>query len=463
MASEITTQDKMEDHALEQVPLEERQNWLKLSWNTAGIVTTLIQLFFGALLTFVAGLKIALICGVIVTLTGGTLGALVGHLAYKTGLSSTVMARYFGFGIKGSVVASFIFAFMIIGFLALENALLYKGFLFAFNLEDNLNNAIIIYGTLTFVWVFLTAYGFELITKISSFTLVAFVILLVYITYTVVSQYAIDVNFLDIPPLLPPEVLQSMNASTDTGKYIFGINLLIGSAGALALVDADMGRYAKSTKDIAIAAYLGNAAMSILMLFLGGIMMYAGNQVLVDFYVQGGMDVQAAHQRALSPDGVTAAFIFFGGFSGTILMILAQGKAQVLNTYSASLSLSNLFDALGSWKPGRLTFVISANIIALMMLYGNILSYVNSWITILGVLTTTLAGIMISDYFYIKKCKFDEDDIKNVKQFNLAGIITTIVASVSAHFYLVEISPIEFLSSLVISLVLYPILYRVFN
>ncbi|MEB3103567.1 hypothetical protein [Ferviditalea candida] len=39
---------------------------------------------------------------------------------------------------KGSAIASVIFGFMILGFLALENALLYKGFLFCFQLNDTL-------------------------------------------------------------------------------------------------------------------------------------------------------------------------------------------------------------------------------------------------------------------------------------------------------------------------------------
>ncbi|MEO8806949.1 MAG: hypothetical protein ABI433_12775 [Burkholderiaceae bacterium] len=53
--NDTSLQQKIVDHALESVPRDARQNWLTLSWNTAGIVTTLVQLFFGALVTFVAG------------------------------------------------------------------------------------------------------------------------------------------------------------------------------------------------------------------------------------------------------------------------------------------------------------------------------------------------------------------------------------------------------------------------
>lgn len=44
MSASLT--DKMEDHALESVPEADRIGWLKISWNTAGLVTTLVMLFF---------------------------------------------------------------------------------------------------------------------------------------------------------------------------------------------------------------------------------------------------------------------------------------------------------------------------------------------------------------------------------------------------------------------------------
>jgi len=66
--------EMIEDHALERVPDSHRQGWLALSWNTAGIVTTLVQIFFGALVTFVAGFRIALAAGILVTMMGALLG-----------------------------------------------------------------------------------------------------------------------------------------------------------------------------------------------------------------------------------------------------------------------------------------------------------------------------------------------------------------------------------------------------
>jgi len=454
-------QSVIEDHALESVPESERQGWLRLSWNTAGIVTTLIQLFFGALVTFAAGIKIGILAGLIVTIIGGGLGWAVGHIAYRSGLSSTVMSRMYGFGNKGSVIASAIYGFMILGFLALENALLYKGFLFFFEMEDTAFSKVIIYGLLTIIWILITTFGFKLVAKVSSITLVAFLAVLLYMVFDVIASSGQSwSSVLSFGAQFPPEALAAMGADSDSGKLIFAINVLIGSAGALALVDADYGRYARRSKDIGIAAFLGNIAMDILMVTIGGIVMFAGMSKITNYYITvKGMDAATAAQTALqSPDSIAAAFIIFGGVIGFILMLLAQGKAQVLNTYSGSLALSNLF-ATFDWKPGRFVFVVLANIIGLFMLYGQILALVNAWITVLGVITTCFAGIMIADYFLVRPKLGHQDTAKfGAEEVNWAGVVSTIIGVVLAHYVLREWIPIEFFTSLIVSCVVYPIL-----
>lgn len=451
-------QQRIEDHALDSVPDADRRSWLTLSWNTAGIVTTLVQLFFGALVTYVAGLKLALLAGALVTLVGGLLGWLIGHVAYRSGLSSTVMARRFGFGTRGSALASLIFAFMIIGFLALENALLYKGLLFAFGLPDTMTWRVVIYGGLTLAWIALTAFGFEWVSRVSSWTLVAFLALLVWMTAGVMGQAGLTWSAaLDIGTQWPAQVLQGMGAQTELGKFIFAVNVLIGSAGALALVDADLGRYARSSWDIGAAAFIGNLCMDVLMLAIGGVIMVAGAPLLVTFYQQHqGMSLEAAQQAVLaSPDAVAAAFIVFGGALGALLMLLAQAKAQVLNTYSASLSLGNLSDALAGWRPGRLLWVVLANVIGLVMLHGELLALVNAWITWLGVLTTCFAGVIVADYFLLGgRHRADPQE----EAVNWAGVITTLVAAWAATGPLAPHMPVLFCSALVVTLVLYPVL-----
>jgi hypothetical protein len=210
---------KMEDHALEPVPESERQNWLSLSWNTAGIVTTLIQLFLGALVAFVAGIQIAILSGLFVVIVGFAMGWGVGHIGHKKGCSSTMISRTYGLGIKGSILASAIFGFMIIGFLAIENALLYKGFLFFFELPDTLGNQVLIYGLMTIAWILLTAFGFELVAKVSSVTLIAFLMVLLWMVVDIIARSGQSfAEALSFGTQLPPEAIAAMGIDSTAQK-----------------------------------------------------------------------------------------------------------------------------------------------------------------------------------------------------------------------------------------------------
>jgi cytosine permease len=168
--------------------------------------------------------------------------------------------------------------------------------------------------------------------------------------------------------------LVNMGIRSSTDKFIFALNLLVGPACALALNTADFGRFGKS--------------------IIGGIIMKSAAPSMAAYFADmAGVPAEAARQQVLkSPDSIAATFMVFGGAIGFLLMILAQAKAQVLNNYSSSLCLANLFDALFRWRPGRLTFVILANVIALALLYGEILHFVEGWIKLMGVLLSALAA-----------------------------------------------------------------------
>jgi cytosine permease len=452
----------IEDHALEAVPRGDRHSWLKISWNTVGIVTTLVQIFVGALITFVAGMKIGMIAGVFVALVGGALGWGIGHIGHRCGLASGMLARLFGFGVRGSMITSSILGFMLIGFIAAENVLLYKGFLFYFGIEDTMTSRITIYGALALAWVLLTAYGFEAVSRVSSLMLIGFLGVLLYMTAAIfIGSGQTWREVVAFSTQMPPAVLERLGATTDAGKLIFCINVLAGSAGALALIDADLGRYARSSLDIGIAAFLGTFALDVFMIFIGAIIMYAGMPALTEYYVSvAGLSREQAVEVALaSPDRIAAAFIVFGGVAGAALMVAAQSKAQVVNTYSSSLSLANFFDAVFSWRPGRLWFVIAANALSLLFLYGEILIWFDSFLIILGILTMTFAGIMLADYFLVRPWLGRTDiDRHGAEPVNWAGVGSIPLAFVLAHYVLDDVVPIEILTALAVSLLVYPLL-----
>ncbi len=450
---------KMEDHALERVPDGVRETWLKITWNTVGLVTTLVIMFFGAVVCFVAGVKIALLAGIISFSVGSTLGWALARITVETGLSNTLITRKYGLGIRGSALASVIFGFLIVGFLAVENGLLYRGFLFFFEMDDSWSARILIYGSMTVTWILLTAFGFMVVTRTSSLMITGFLIVLVWMIFVVLTKADGSLaGGLLFDSQMDAGTLLNMGIQTRTDKFIFALNLLVGPACALALNTADFGRFGKSTGHVAAAAMIAIFFQSLLMMIIGGIILKSAAPSMVAYFTDvAGMSADVARQQVLkSPDSIAATFIVFGGSIGFLLMILAQAKAQVLNNYSSSLCIANLFDALLRWRPGRLTFVILANVIALALLYGEILHFVEEWIKLMGVLLSALATTIISDYYFVApRLRFSATELESV---NWAGVIAMLFAVFCAHWLLGPYQPIEVFTSIACVAVVYPTL-----
>ena len=140
-------------------------------------------------------------------------------------------------------------------------------------------------------------------------------------------------------------------------------------------------------------------------------------------------------------------------------MVAANSKAQVINTYSSSLALSNFFDVTFSWRPGRIVFVVGANITALFFLSGEFLVWFKSFLVILGTLTTSIATVIAADYFIVRKIKGSQQHNENEAElWNWAGILAVGLSFVLAHFALVDLIKIEVLTAMATVLVVYPLL-----
>jgi len=249
-----------------------------------------------------------------------------------------------------------------------------------------------------------------------------------------------------------------MGIHSDRDKFVFALNLLVGPACALALNTADFGRFGKSTGHVAAAAMIAIFFQSLVMMAVGGVLMKAAAPAMMQYFTEvAGLPAETARQQVLrSPDSIAATFMVFGGVTGFLLMILAQAKAQVLNTYSSSLCLANLGDALAGWRPGRFTFVVLANAIALGMLYGEILHFVEDWIKLLGVLLSALAGTIILDYYVVRHRV--RPTSSPPAAINWAGVIAILAAVYGAHWLFRPYQPVEVLTSLALVALIYPAL-----
>ena len=106
------------------------------------------------------------------------------------------------------------------------------------------------------------------------------------------------------------------------------------------------------------------------------------------------------------------------------LMYAAQAKAQVLNTYSGFLVLSNLFDAVFRRNPSHFAMVVLGNVIGLFIVGAGVLGILEVYLGLLGILTTSFCGIIIADYYLVGRqfaADPQETAEKGVESINWAG------------------------------------------
>lgn len=443
----------MEDNVLNPVAEHERVGGWVLLANTAGVGTTLAMLLIGGTSSYLVGVGWTAVAAVISATFGAVIGTLTGEVAQSTGMSSTVTTRFHGLGARGSGLASLIFAWMILSFLALENALLYNGTLFLFGWQPTPLNAAVIFSLLTIGWILLALFGLKLIQKTSFWLTILSGALLLVVLGVAISRA--DLPFGEIVAYVP--------ADMSITKFLLVLAGMIGFAGALSLTGADFSRYARSKKDVRIMAIGGNIIVNFGVVTLGALIYQVGDTVVANYLTDPANSAVAEAQvggtlaekvQFLAHTNAGAYFVILAGIVGFIVMYAAQVKAQAINAYAASLSLSNLFDAVFDKKPSRVVMLVAGNVLAMIAVYANILGFLIQFLAALGIATMALCALVISDYFHLRRGR--PVSTRSVEAWNWAGLIAlTVGVAVSYTLQATGILPVGFL----VALVLVPAVY----
>lgn len=414
-----------EMHALSRVPESERRSGWKLSTSVVSVATALVILAIAGFSVILAGFKIGLIAGLCAAVLGFVLNKAIGHMSYTTGMSSSITSRFFGFGQRGSAIGSFVFAFMILGFLAMESALLYEGTLLMFGWEDNWFSRILIYAVLTVLWIAMAIFGIKLALRVTGLLTI---ITLLVIGFMLVQIYVIgDANPMDVfteEGLVPGGFYPKFEAA---------FAVLGATVGTTALVTADFARYARNRRDVTILASAGPVVQSLLVTFLGAFLVLGGLPRVID-YVMARQDGLSPADAAVIAGGYVMEntgvfFVIFAGWLGFITMYVAQAKAQAINAYTGALSLVNIADVLFRRKPSHAAMVVLGNLISLVMIAAGILGAFAQYLAFLGCMTAAVCGVMIADFFIVRRLRNFTADTSQFEKVNWAGVISWVVAT----------------------------------
>lgn len=443
-----------EDHSLVSVPMAERRSGYQLALSPVSVATGLVVFAIAGFTVVLAGFTVGLIVGVVVAAFAVFLGKALGRMAFETGMSSTVTSRFFGFGFTGSAIGSVVFAFMILGFLAMESALLYQGTLLMFDLSDSWAMRVLVYGLMTLLWIALAVFGLKpALRATGALTVVTLAVTLYMIIQIYVVQGASPMDVFTYPGVVPGGVWP---------RFESAISVAGATAGTIALVTTDFARYCRTPRDVTILAVAGPLTQNIIMTVLGSLVVIGGMPEVVDYLM--------AHHAGMSQETAAAAgndfvmrntgafFVVFAGWTGFITIYAAQAKAQAINAYSGSLSLVNLVDSLTRRKPGRAAMVVAGNLVALLMIAAGILEKFSTYLAYLGAMTLGMCGVMIADFYLVRRGRH-EQGAQRVERWNWAGVITLVVsAAIGAVLMATDTFAPGFLVSFVLALALYPAL-----
>ena len=352
-----------DDYSLSRVPGSERYSWVTLAVQRFGQLSALSQFLLGAILGFGMTFWNAFLALTLGAVLLEVVAIFTGIAGMREGLSTSVLARWAGFGRYGSSIIGLVFAVSLIGWFGVQNAVFAEGVhsliggvpVWAWSIVTGaVVTLIVIYGFLSMAWV---AY----------ITVPVFLLLAGYSVTNTLFKYRLG-DLLSSPP--PGESL-----SLAAGTTIVAGGFIIG--GVLA---PDMTRFNRSTADVIKQTVVG---------------------ITLGEYTVGLIGVLLAH--ALKTQNIVEIVTSTSGVIGTIILVAATLKINDWNLYSSSLGFANSLDAIFGKRVNRAMITILVGALGTVFSAVGILEQFVPFLIALGVIVPPIAGIMIVDYYLLRR------------------------------------------------------------
>lgn len=361
-----------DDFSLTRVPETARYSWVSVALQRFGQLSALAQFLLGATL----GMGLTFGRAVLAITLGSVMlelaTILVGIAGVKQGLSTSLLARWTGFGRKGSALVGVVVALSLIGWFGVQSAI------FAEGLQSLLG------GPPAWLWsligglivTVIVAAGFRSMTWTAYVTVPAFIALAAYSIGRELTRHSLSALVSSAPA--GPAMSIASATTLVAGGFIVG-----------AVMTPDMSRYNRSVADVVKQTVVG---------------------VTLGEYVIGLIGVLLAH--ALRTDNVTAIITTTSGAIGTVILIASVLKVNDWNLYSGGLGLVNAINVLTGKKISRVHVTLTVGVLGSILAAAGILSHFTTFLDQLGVLIPPVSGIMIAEYFVVKQWRGDLDQAK---------------------------------------------------
>ncbi|HEY0812925.1 MAG TPA: cytosine permease [Pseudonocardia sp.] len=357
----------VDDYALTRVPREARYSWWSVAVQRFGQVSALSQFLLGSTLGFGMHFWTAFWAFTLGAVILEVVSIGVGIIGAREGLQTSLLTRWTGFGHGGSAVVGLAIAISLIGWFGVQSGVSAEALVSLVGVLPSWAWSLLFGLVVTFI----VMWGFGSMQWVAYVTVPAFLVL---VAWSIGSElFGHDVRALVTAPPPGPELTLLQGTTLVAGGFIVG-----------AVITADMTRFNRSDADVVKQTVVG---------------------FTIGEYVIGLAGVLLAH-AVRSADVITIVTSSVG-WVGTLVIILGTLKINDWNLYSSGLGLVNFVGAVFGKRVNRGVTTLVLGIVGSVLAALGILEGFVGFLTVLGVAVPPVAGIMIAEYFVVKRWRPD--------------------------------------------------------
>jgi cytosine permease len=410
----------VDDYAMGRVPLGARYSWFSVAVQRFGQVSALSQFLLGAALGFGMGFWQAFLAFTLGAVILEVVSIFVGVIGCREGMSTSLVARWLGFGRGGSALMGLAIGMSLIGWFGVQSAVSAQGLASTVGVLPVWGWSIVFGLVVTAICVF----GFGSMAWTAYLTVPAFLVLVGWAIISELSKTDVTALMASAPP--GPQIDLATGTTLVAGGFIVG-----------AVITPDMSRYNRTSADVVKQTVVG---------------------FTIGEYLIGMSGVLLAH--AIGSSDITAILTSSVGWVAVLVVLLGTVKINDWNLYSAGLAVVNFIGTLTGRTVNRALVTGLLGLTGSLLAAAGILTRFTDFLIILGVVFPPVAGIMVAEYFVVKRWRGELESSRAdggaVPASSPTWVPATLVvwgtASVSGYFLTVGLGSIN---SLVIAFVLY--------
>ncbi|MFK8018143.1 MAG: cytosine permease [Pseudomonadales bacterium] len=415
------TVSMLEGYATSPVPESVSVSGVRIGFINGALAFSVPGLITGLEVGGALGFKSSLVAFSVGGLLLALFGSVIGVLGYKNRLTSCMTIKSV-FGTKGAALINLLIALSLLGWYGV-NMDLFSSVIAELiqRWQGSDSNPYLIEIGAGIAITLVTLFGFSMIEKLSTWLVPIMVVLVLYLT-TKLSAFSID----SLPIAGASELGMSEAISVVLGSFIVGVVLM-----------PDFTRFAGSSRGAVTASIIPFLILSSFVYVVSA----------------------AAGLLVRSTDALEVLLALGVGSLAFVLIVISASLTNVVNLYSAGLSINAVFINLKDWH-----IVLVAGIVGTVLASLNLLDRFTDFLFSLAVIFAPIAGVYVVDFFLTRRGKVytvGEQNNSNYRQWlAVACWLAGVGVSLLSQFAYIRILGLDSLDGLLASMLLYAFFSR---